>query len=95
MIIPPQNYEVTFLEEHNALHKITLIEKSSLSSQNFNQNVVKILSIHKTNFKKKRESKRKKKCDRRRLREIVRTLQRWRRGRLKRFRAGQERRCGK
>ena len=77
------------------------MEKSSLSSQNFNQSVVKILSIHKTNWIKKKKEKKKrkakgKKCDRRRLREIVRTLQRWRRGRLKRFGgSGQERRCGK
>lgn len=94
VIIRPQDYEVTFLEEHNALHKLILMEKSSLSSQNFNQSVVKILSIHKTNWIKKEKAKGKK-CDRRRLREILRTLQRWRRGRLKRFGAGQERRCGK
>lgn len=60
MIIPPQHYEVTFLEEHNALHKLILMEKSSLSSQNFNQSVVKILSIHKTNLKEKEKAKGKK-----------------------------------
>lgn len=60
VIVPAQHYEVAFLEEHNALHRLTLMEKSSLSSQNFNQNVVKILSIHKTNLKKKGEKKKKK-----------------------------------
>lgn len=50
VIIQPQDYEITFLEEHNALHKLSLMEKSSLSSQNFNQSLVKILSIHKTNW---------------------------------------------
>lgn len=61
-----------------ALHKRILMEKSSLSSQNFNQSLVKILSIHKTNWTNKEKAK--EKCDRRRLREIVRTLQRWRIG---------------
>lgn len=63
MIIQPQDYEVTFLEGHNALHKLILMEKSSLSSQNFNQSVVKILSIYKTNWiekKNKRERKKQK-----------------------------------
>lgn len=60
MIIQPQDYEITFLEEHNALHKLIFMEKSSLSSQNFNQSVVKILSIHKTNWINKDKAKEKK-----------------------------------
>lgn len=36
-------------EHKHTPQKLTLMEKSSLSSQNFNQYVVKILSIHKTN----------------------------------------------
>lgn len=70
------------------------MNKSSSSFQNFNQ--VEILHIHKTNFKKKRKRRKegknqvkaKKKHDRRRLREILRTLQRWRKGRLKKGQDG-------
>lgn len=68
------------------------MNKSSSSFQNFNQ--VEILHIHKTNFKKKenegrkKSSESKKKHDRRRLREILRTLQRWRKGRLKKGQDG-------
>ena len=49
MIIQLQDYEIAFLEKHRALHKLTLMEKPALSSQNFNQSAVKILPIHKTN----------------------------------------------
>lgn len=75
------------------------MNKSSLSFQNFNQ--VEILHIHKTNLKKQKKKKRKKtkegreknqvkakKHDRRRLREILRTLQRWRKGRQKKDQDG-------
>ena len=60
------------------------MEKSSLSSQNFNQSLVKILSIHKTNWIKKKKAK-ETKCDRRRLREIVKDFAKMEE-RLKRFR---------
>lgn len=92
MIIRPQDYEITFLEEHNELHKLILMEKPSLSSQNFNQSLVKILSIHKTNWKKKRKQRKKMWQEKveRNSKDFAKMEER-----LKRFGAGQERRCGK
>lgn len=95
MIIQPQDYDITLLEKHNALHKLILMEKSSLSCQNFNQRVVKILSSHKTNWiKTKKRKQKKKKMWQEKVERNCKGLCKDG-GEAKRFRAGQERRCGK
>lgn len=94
MTIQPQDYEITLLEKHNALHKLNSHGETFIAMSEFQPKLKFCRFTRQTEQKQKREKQRKRKMWQEKVERNCKGLCKDG-GEAKRFRAGQERRCGK